>query len=117
MSTPVGPYSPTVRAGDLIFVSGQIGLRDGTLVDGGFEAQMDQAMTNLAAVLADAGAGLHDVVKTTVFLTSMDDYPAMNDRYLAALGDHRPARSAVAVAALPLGAAVEIEAIARSQNA
>lgn len=112
MSTPVGPYSPTVRAGDLIFTAGQVGIRDGKLVDGGFDAQMDQAMANLAAVLADAGASLSDVVKTTVFLTSMDDYPAMNDRYLAALSDHRPARSAVAVAALPLGAVVEIEAVA-----
>lgn len=117
MSKPVGPYSPTVRAGDLVFTSGQIGIRDGALVEGGFDAQMDQAMANLAAVLADAGASLDDVVKTTVFLTSMSDYPAMNDRYLAALGEHRPARSAVAVAALPLGAVVEIEAVARVATA
>lgn len=116
MSAPVGPYSPTVRANDLIFTAGQVGVRDGALVEGGFVAQIDQAMANLVSVLAAAGATLDDVVKTTVFLTSMDDYPTMNERYLAALGDNRPARSAVAVAALPLGALVEIEAIAVSTS-
>lgn len=112
MSTPVGPYSPTVRVGDVIYTAGQVGIRDGKLVDGGFSAQLDQAMANLAAVLAGEGASLADVVKTTVFLTSMDDYAALNDGYLAAMGDNRPARSAVAVAELPIGALVEIEAIA-----
>lgn len=112
MSTPVGPYTPVVRHGDLVFTSGQIGIVDGRLVEGGLAAQLDQAMANLAAVLADAGVGLADVVKTTVFLVDMADYGTMNERYLAAFGDHRPARSAVAVAALPLGALVEVEAVA-----
>ncbi len=112
MSTPVGPYTPVVRSGDLVFTSGQIGIADGALVAGGLEAELAQAMTNLEAVLAQEGATLADVVKTTVFLTDMDDYAAMNATYVAALGDHRPARSAVAVKALPIGACVEIEAVA-----
>ena len=85
----------------------------GTLAHGGFAAEFDQAMANLEAVLASVGASLADVVKTTVFLRHMSDYPTMNDRYIAAFGDHRPARSAVGVAELPIGALVEIEAIAR----
>lgn len=112
MSTPVGPYTPVVRAGDLIFTSGQVGIADGALVAGGLRAELTQAMANLAAVLASAGATLDDVIKTTVFLTDMADYAVMNEVYTAALGDHRPARSAVAVAALPVGACVEVEAIA-----
>jgi 2-iminobutanoate/2-iminopropanoate deaminase len=96
-----------------LIVSGQLGLRDGSLVDGGVEAQLSQAIANLAALLADEGAGLASVVKTTVFLTDIADYAAMNSVYSAAFGEHRPARSAVAVAALPLGGAVEIEAWAR----
>ncbi len=110
---PVGPYSPVVRAGEWLIVSGQLGLRDGSLVEGGVEAQLSQAIANLAALLADEGAGLASVVKTTVFLTDIADYAAMNSVYSAAFGEHRPARSAVAVAALPLGGAVEIEAWAR----
>ena len=110
MSTPVGPYTPVVRAGEFVITSGQIGIVDGALVDGGLRAELTQAMANLAAVLESAGATLADVVKTTVFLTDMADYAEMNEVYAAALGDHRPARSAVAVAALPLGACVEIEA-------
>lgn len=110
MSTPVGPYSPYVRAGDFVATAGQVGIKDGRLVDGGIEAEVTQAMANLADVLESAGAGLDDVVKTTVFLIDMGDYDAMNQAYTAALGAHRPARSAVAVAALPIGARVEIEA-------
>ena len=110
MSTPVGPYTPVVRAGDFVITSGQVGIADGALVEGGLRAELTQAMANLAAVLGSAGASLDDVVKTTVFLTDMDDYAEMNEVYTAALGDHRPARSAVAVAALPIGACVEIEA-------
>jgi 2-iminobutanoate/2-iminopropanoate deaminase len=110
---PVGPYSPVVRAGEWLIVSGQLGLRDGSLVDGGVEAQLSQAIANLSAVLAGEGAGLESVVKTTVFLTDIADYAAMNSAYSAAFGEHRPARSAVAVAALPLGGSVEIEAWAR----
>ena len=104
------PYSPAVRAGDWLVVSGQIGQRDGALVAGGFAAQLDQALANLAAVLEAHGAARTDVVKCTVFLTDMADFDALNAGYAAFFGDHRPARSAVAVAALPRGAAVEIEA-------
>lgn len=110
MSTPVGPYTPVVRAGDWLVVSGQVGIADGKLVDGGVQAQLQQAMANLRGLLEGAGASLDDVVKTTVFLTSMGDYAAMNETYMAAFGDHRPARSAVAVAELPIGALVEVEA-------
>lgn len=106
---PVGPYTPVVRAGDWVICSGQVGARDGNLVEG-LEAQVAQAIANLAALLAGEGAGLDSVVKTTVFLADIGDYAAMNDAYIAALGPHRPARSAFAVAALPLGARVEIEA-------
>jgi 2-iminobutanoate/2-iminopropanoate deaminase len=110
MSTPVGPYSAFARAGDLVITSGQVGIADGALVEGGLRAELEQAMANLSAVLASAGATLADVVKTTVYLTDMADYAEMNDVYTAILGDHRPARSAVAVTALPIGARVEIEA-------
>jgi len=109
MAPPVGPYTPVVRAGSFLVCSGQLGLADGALEDG-VPAQVAQAVRNLGALLAGEGAGLSDVVKTTVFLVDMADYPAMNDAYVAAFGDHRPARSAVAVAGLPLGALVEIEA-------
>jgi 2-iminobutanoate/2-iminopropanoate deaminase len=107
---PVGPYTPVVRAGEWVIVSGQIGLRDGALVEGGFGPQLEAALANLEGQLASVGARLDQVAKTTVFLTDMADYAAMNEAYVAAFGDHRPARSAVAVAGLPLGAAVEIEA-------
>lgn len=112
MSKPVGPYSPTYRAGDLVFTAGQVGIKDGALVEGGLRAELTQAMANLAGVLASEGATFTDVVKTTVFLADMDDYPQMNEIYMDAMGDNRPARSAVAVAALPIGARVEIEAVA-----
>ena len=95
-----------------MYTSGQIGIVDGALVDGGLEAQMRQAMQNLAEVLTSVGASLDDVIKTTVFVVDMGRYAAVNDIYIEAFGDHRPARSAVAVAALPLGAEVEIEAVA-----
>jgi len=91
-------------------VSGQLGLVDGNLVHGGVVAETSQALANLAGLLSEAGASLTHVVKTTVFLRHITDYPAMNQAYLAAFGDHRPARSAVAVAAVPLDALVEIEA-------
>lgn len=111
MSTPVGPYTPIVRAGDWLVSSGQIGIADGALVEG-LEAQLRQALANLSGLLEGEGASLADVTKTTVFLTTMDDYAVMNDIYIEVFGDHRPARSAVAVAALPLGALIEIEASA-----
>lgn len=107
---PVGPYTPIVRAGDWLVVSGQVGLAAGALVDGGIRAQLAQALANLSGLLEGEGAGLGDVVKTTVFLVDMVDYAEMNEVYVATFGDHRPARSAVAVAALPIGAVVEVEA-------
>jgi 2-iminobutanoate/2-iminopropanoate deaminase len=107
---PVGPYSPIVRAGDWLVCSGQVGQSGGAIVEGGVAAQLTQAIANLEALLEANGASLTNVVKTTVFLTDMDDFGLMNETYIAAFGDHRPARSAFAVVALPLGAAVEIEA-------
>ncbi len=114
---PVGPYTPVVAAGPWLVVSGQVGLRDGALVEGGVAAQLAQALSNLAALLAQHGAGLADVVKTTVFLADIADYKVMNAAYEQAFGSHRPARSAVAVAGLPLGAGVEVEAWAYLRGA
>lgn len=113
MPKPVGPYTPIVRAGEWLVCSGQLGVRDGALVDGGVQAQARQAIVNLADLLEGEGAGLGDVVKTTVFLTHISDYGAVNEVYAEGFGDSRPARSAVAVSALPLGGLVEIEAWAR----
>jgi 2-iminobutanoate/2-iminopropanoate deaminase len=110
MSKPLGPYRPVVRAGDFVIVSGQGGMRDGAVVPGGVSAETAQAMANVAALLESEGATLDDVVKTTCFLTDMDDFADFNAAYTEALGDHRPARSTVAVAALPAGFVVEIEA-------
>lgn len=110
MSTPVGPYTPIVRAGDWLVVSGQVGLSGDGLVSGGVQAELERAIANLRALLESEGASLNDVVKTTVFLRHMRDYPLMNETYIACFGEHRPARSAVAVAELPLHALVEIEA-------
>jgi 2-iminobutanoate/2-iminopropanoate deaminase len=110
MSTPVGPYTPVVRAGDWLVVSGQVGLRDGALVPGGVQDELRQAIENLRVLLEGEGSSLTDVVKTTVFLRHMRDYSLMNETYTAAFGEHRPARSAVAVVELPIHALVEIEA-------
>lgn len=111
MTAPTfGPYSPVVQAGEWLVVSGQLGTRDGKLVEGGVPAQLTQAIANLASVLNGAGAELCAVVKTTVFLTDIGEFAAMNSAYSAAFADHRPARSCVGVAGLPLGAAVEVEA-------
>ena len=107
---PVGPYTPIVRAGDWLVVSGQVGIVDGKLVPGGVTGELRQAIANLEAQLATEGASLSDVVKTTVFLRHMSDYAQMNEAYMAAFGDHRPARSAIGVAELPVGALVEVEA-------
>ena len=106
---PVGPYTPAVRAGDWLVISGQIGLGPDGLGDG-FRGQLHQALANLDALLAEHGARADQVVKTTVFLVDMGDYAVLNDIYCEYFGDHRPARSAVAVASLPLDAAVEVEA-------
>jgi 2-iminobutanoate/2-iminopropanoate deaminase len=99
-----------VRAGDWIIVSGQVGTKDGTLVDGGVAAQTAQAIVNLKAQLATMDATIDDVAKTLCFLTDMGTFAVFNENYVAGFGDHRPARSTVGVAALPVGAAVEIEA-------
>lgn len=107
---PVGPYTPAVRAGDWLIVSGQVGLADGQLVAGGLEAQLRQALANLRGHLEANGASMAHVAKATVFLVHMSDYALMNEIYVEAFGDHRPARSAVAVAELPIGALVEVEA-------
>jgi 2-iminobutanoate/2-iminopropanoate deaminase len=91
-------------------VSGQVGIADGRLVPGVTAAETRQALANLEAQLATEGASLTDVVKTTVFLRHMSDYAVMNEVYMEVFGDHRPARSAIGVAELPLGALVEVEA-------
>ena len=113
MSTPIGPYTPVVAAGPWLITSGQIGLEPGTappaLAAGGAVAQLVQALTNGERLLGSAGASLTDVVKTTVFVTDMEGYGAGNVAYAEFFGEHRPARSVVAVAALPMGAAVEVE--------
>jgi len=110
MAAPIGPYTPVVRAGDWIIVSGQLGLRDGSLVEGGVKAQTTQAIVNLRAHLESVGAKLSDVAKTLCFLTDMDTFPTFNESYVAGFGSHRPARSTIGVASLPAGGAVEIEA-------
>lgn len=111
MAPPVGPYTPIVRAGDWLVVSGQVGILDGKLVSGGMEGELRQAIANLTALLASEGASLADVTKTTVFLRHLGgDYARMNEVYVELFGDHRPARSAIGVAELPLGALVEVEA-------
>ncbi len=112
MSKPLGPYTPVVRAGDFLIVSGQLGVRDEALAPGGVAGQTTQAMANLAERLAEMGAELTDVVKTTCFLVDMDTFATFNAAYVEAFGRHRPARSTVAVRALPIGAQVEIEAMA-----
>lgn len=109
MIKPVGPYTPLVRAGEWLVCSGQLGLRAGALV-AGVASQVAQAVANLEALLLAEGASLADVVKTTVFLADIGDYQAMNEAYTTAFGAHRPARSAMAVAGLPLGALVEVDA-------
>ena len=110
MSKPLGPYTPVVRAGDWIIVSGQLGIADGALVPGGVSAQTTQAVENLKAQLATAGATLADIVKTLCFLTDMDTSATFNEAYVAGFGGARPARSTIGVAALPFGGAVENEA-------
>jgi 2-iminobutanoate/2-iminopropanoate deaminase len=108
---PVGAYTPIVRAGDWLIVSGQVGIGEsGQLVSGGTSAELRQAIANLEAQLATQGARLDQVVKTTVFLRHMSDFNQMNEVYKECFGDHRPARSAVGVGDLPVGALIEIEA-------
>lgn len=110
----IGPYSQAIRAGDFIFCAGQTGLDPSTmeLVTGGVEAQARQVLTNLKHVLEAAGSGFDRVVKTTVFLTDMANFVAMNAVYMEFFPENPPARSTIAVAGLPKGGLVEIEAIA-----
>jgi 2-iminobutanoate/2-iminopropanoate deaminase len=112
----IGPYSQALRAGGFLFTAGQVGFdpTTGELVDGGIAEQTRQVLQNIRAILEAGGSGLAQVVKTTVFLVDMADFGAMNEAYAEAFGAHRPARSTVAVAALPRGARVEIEAVAAS---
>jgi 2-iminobutanoate/2-iminopropanoate deaminase len=113
---PVGPYSQAIRVDGFVFCSGQVGLdpATGKIVDGGVSAQARQVLDNLAAVLASAGSTFDAIVKTTIFLVDINDFAAVNAVYGERMGTPPPARSTVAVAALPLGALVEIEAVARS---
>ena len=111
---PVGPYSQAIRIDGFVFCSGQVGLdpKTGKLVEGGVAEQTRQVLDNLAAVLAGAELGLDAIVKTTIFLVDIGDFAAVNAIYGERMGTPPPARSTVAVAALPLGARVEIEAVA-----
>ena len=111
---PIGPYSPGIRAGNLLFLSGQVGFdpSTGALVDGGITAQTEQVMRNIGTLLAAAGATFAHVVRTTVFLADMDEFAAMNAVYTRHVVDPPPARSTVQVAALPRNARVEIDVIA-----
>ena len=110
----LGPYSAAVRVGELIFTSGQIPAdpATGELAPGGIAQQTEQSLKNLSAVLEAAGSGLDQVIKTTCFLTDMADFAAFNAAYGKYFSDHKPARSTVAVKALPKGALVEIECVA-----
>jgi 2-iminobutanoate/2-iminopropanoate deaminase len=110
-----GPYSQAIVAGDMVFCAGQIPLDPvtGEMVTGSIEEQTERVLRNLGAVLDAAGVGLADVAKTTVFLADMDDFTAMNGVYATFFPDPPPARSTIEVGALPRGARVEIEAIAR----
>ena len=115
MSPAAGPYTPSRRVGDWVVTSGQVGLGDdgkggAGLVPGGTVPELHQALQNLAEVLATEGATLRDVVKTTLFLVDMADYASANEVWVEYFSDNRPTRSAVAVAALPIGARVEVEA-------
>ncbi len=109
----IGPYSQAMIANGMVFTSGQIALTPfGEMVDGDVSAQCAQVVTNLKAVLEAAGSSFDKVIKTTIFLADMDDFAAVNTIYAEAFGDHKPARSTVAVKTLPKNALVEIDAIA-----
>jgi 2-iminobutanoate/2-iminopropanoate deaminase len=111
----IGPYSQAVAIDGWLFTSGQVGLdpATGELAPGGFEAQARRVFANLRAVLESGGCGFSDVVKATVYLADLADFAALNAIYAEAFGSHRPARSTVQVAALPRGARVEIDLVAR----
>jgi 2-iminobutanoate/2-iminopropanoate deaminase len=111
----IGPYSQAVSAGGFLFTSGQVALdpETGELVAGEFTAQARRVFANLEAVLASAGCGFGDVVRATVYVVDLADFGALNTLYAEVFGDHKPARSTVQVAALPKGARVEIDLVAR----
>ncbi|MFP4248877.1 MAG: Rid family detoxifying hydrolase [Armatimonadota bacterium] len=114
----VGPYSQAVQAGEMIFCSGVIGLdpETKTLVQDSFDAEVRRVLDNLTMLLEDCGTGLHHVVKTTVFLADMRQFATFNEIYAEYFTDEPPARSTIEVAALPLGAQIEVEAIALAQS-
>ena len=114
----IGPYSQAVIAGGFLFSAGQIPLdpATGQIVDGGIAGQTERVMQNLQAVLEAAGLGWSSVVKTTVYLHDMADFPAVNEIYARSIGEARPARSTVQVTALPRGALVEIDLVARTEG-
>ncbi len=110
----VGPYSQAVQGGNTVFVSGQLPLdpKTGKRVEGGIQAETEQALQNAKAILAEAGLTFNDVMKTTVLLDSIEDFAAMNEVYAKHFSEHKPARAAFEVGKLPLGVLVEIEMIA-----
>jgi 2-iminobutanoate/2-iminopropanoate deaminase len=110
---PVGPYSQAIQVGDFLYTAGQIAIdpATGKLIEGDVAAQAEQAIKNIQAVLAAAGATLDNVVKTTVYLKTMSDFAAMNAVYSRLFGDNRPARTTIAIAEVPLGGLFEIEAV------
>jgi 2-iminobutanoate/2-iminopropanoate deaminase len=111
----IGPYAQATKAGGFLFTAGQIALDPATMqvVEGDITAQAEQVMKNLTAVLTNAGCGWKDVVKTTIFITTFDDFAKLNEVYGKHLGATKPARSTVAVAGLPKGVRVEIECVAK----
>lgn len=110
----IGPYSQAVRAGDMLFVSGQIPLdpESGELIDGGIKQQTERVLKSLQAVIEKAGGGMENVVKTTVYLTDLSLFAEMNEVYASFFSDNKPARATVQVAGLPKNALVEIDAVA-----
>lgn len=113
----IGPYSQAVKAGSFLFVSGQLGIdpKTGNLVEGGIKEQTEQSLANIKSILKEADFSLHNVVKTTVFLSDISDFVAMNEVYATHFKTPFPARSAVAVKDLPKNGLVEIEVIAREE--
>lgn len=114
----IGPYSPAVLSGALAFLSGQIPIvpSTGVLVSGGIREQTEQVMKNISAVLKHLGLGFNSVLKVTIFLTDLREFKSVNEVYSQWMGESKPARSTVQVAALPLGALVEIELIASTEG-
>ncbi len=109
----IGPYSQAIKIGNMVFTSGQIALNaKGEFLNKDIKVQAKQVLENLREVLKEAGSSMQKVIKTTIFLSNMDDFVAVNEIYAKAFGDHKPARSTVAVKTLPKNALIEIEAIA-----